>query len=49
MYGFHKVCRNKNSISFKNQYFIQNRDDLYFMIKRKKKEVAEHRASISTR
>lgn len=38
MYGFHKVCRNKNSINFRNKFFYSGNQANFHLIKRRKKD-----------
>lgn len=41
MYGFHKVCRNKNSINFRNKFFFEGNEPNFHLIKRRKKDGEE--------
>ena len=37
MYGFHKASRRKSELVFRHDYFIRDKEDQYYLIKRKGK------------
>ena len=45
MYNFHKVCRQNNTVSFRNDVFFRGNEPNFHQIKRKKKARDEENAA----